>query len=161
MSIRSLFGATVAAIATGVGFAVPAQAADSDAVSRGKYLAIVGGCNDCHTGGFPASGGAVPESQWLMGGPLGFRGPWGTTYAPNLRITVSRMTEAQWVVYAKNLKSRPPMPWFNLNQWTDADLAALYQYTKSLGAIGEPAPEFIPPEKTPNPPFVQWPMPPK
>ena len=55
-----------------------------------------------------ADGGNVPERDWLLGsGPLGFRGPWGTTYAPNLRLTASTMTEAEWVKYAKSLKTRP------------------------------------------------------
>jgi hypothetical protein len=25
------------------------------------------------------TGGNIPESQWLMGDKLGWRGPWGTT----------------------------------------------------------------------------------
>jgi len=53
------------------------------------------------------------------------------------------------------------MPWFNLNQWADADLRALYQYVKSLGPVGEPAQPYLPPDKAPNPPFIQWPAPPK
>ena len=47
-------------------------------VARGRYLSLVGGCNDCHTSGFAPSGGKVPEDKWLLGeGVLGFRGPWG------------------------------------------------------------------------------------
>jgi hypothetical protein len=44
-------------------------------------MMVVGSCNDV-----AARNGNVPEKEWLLGGgPLGFRGPWGTTYAPNLR----------------------------------------------------------------------------
>lgn len=131
-------------------------------ISRGKYLVVVGSCNDCHTAGFAPKDGNVPESEWLLGdGQLGFRGPWGTTYAPNLRLTLSRMTEDQWVHYAKNLRSRPPMPWFNLNQWTEQDLRAFYQYVRQLGPAGRAVTVGLPPEKAPPPPYIQWPQPPK
>ncbi len=86
-------------------------------LERGRYLVMIGGCNDCHTDGYAPSGGKVLEKDWLLGsGPLGFRGPWGTTYAPNLRLTASTMTEADWVKYAKTLRTRPPMPWFNVKR---------------------------------------------
>jgi hypothetical protein len=67
------------------------------------------------------------------------------------------MTEDQWVNYAKSLKTRPPMPWFNIQAMTEPDLRALYQYVKSLGPSGNQAPAFVPPDKQPKPPFVQWP----
>ena len=145
--------------------AVPASAADSkpgkEQIARGKYMLTVGSCNDCHTAGFAPSDGKVPESQWLLGDSvLGFRGPWGTTYAPNLRLTLSRMTEDQWVHYAKNLKTRPPMPWFNLNQWTAEDSRAFYQYVRQLGPVGKAVTVGLPPEKAPPPPYIQWPAPP-
>ena len=140
----------------------PRASASLNAQDRGKYMLIVGGCNDCHTAGFAARGGDVPEREWLKGGGnLGFNGPWGTTYASNLRLVLAKMTEAQWVRYAKELKTRPPMPWFNLNQWTDADLRAFYKYVRGLGPPGDAAPAFVPPEKPPTPPYVQWPTPPK
>jgi len=140
----------------------PRSSASLNARDRGKYMAIVGGCNDCHTAGFAARSGDVPERDWLKGGGnLGFNGPWGTTYASNLRLVLAKITEAQWVRYAKELKTRPPMPWFSLNQWTDADLRAFYKYVRSLGQPGDPAPEFVPPGKQPTTPYVQWPGPPK
>jgi len=137
-----------------------AKKASSQQVSRGRYMLVVGSCNDCHTDGFGPSDGKVPEKEWLLGGRLGFRGPWGTTYAPNLRLSLSKLTEDQWVKYAKELKTRPPMPWFNLNQWTDPDLRAFYQYVRQLGPVGEPAPQYAPPDKETKPPFIQWPAPP-
>ena len=144
--------------------AIPAYSAETGKhqIARGKYVLIVGSCNDCHTAGFAPKDGNVPESEWLLGdGQLGFRGPWGTTYAPNLRLTLSRMTEDQWVHYARNLRTRPPMPWFNLNQWTDQDLRAFYQYVRQLGAVGKAVTTGLPPEKAPPPPYIQWPQPPK
>ena len=72
--------------------------ASRDVIERGRYLVTVGNCNDCHTANFPPRDGKVPESEWLLGGgPLGLRGPWGTTYASNLRLTASRVTEVEWV----------------------------------------------------------------
>jgi mono/diheme cytochrome c family protein len=73
----------IVALAT---LAVPALAQQGDA-ARGRYIALIGGCNDCHTAGFPQKGGEVPEAEWLLGNPVGFRGPWGTTYPTNLRLT--------------------------------------------------------------------------
>jgi mono/diheme cytochrome c family protein len=135
--------------------------ADSQQIARGRYLLTVGNCNDCHTSGFAPKEGKVPEQEWLKGDTLGLAGPWGTTYATNLRLSLAKMTEDQWVSYAKGLKTRPPMPWFNLNQWSDADLRAFHKYVLHLGPAGEPAPQAQPPGAKPKSPFIQWPAPPK
>jgi len=127
-------------------------------IKRGRYLLIIGGCNDCHTAGFAASEGKVPEKEWLLGSDLlGFRGPWGTTYASNLRLSLSKMTEDQWVKYAKGIKTRPPMPWFNLNQWNEADLKAFYHYVRQLGPVGDLAREPLPPGQEPPRPYIRFP----
>jgi mono/diheme cytochrome c family protein len=130
-------------------------------VERGRYLLMLGQCNDCHTDGYAPSDGKVPEKNWLLGSPLGFRGPWGTTYATNLRLSLSKMTEDQWVSYAKALTTRPPMPWFNLNKWSDRDLRSFYRYVRHLKPVGKPAPQPLSPAQAPPPPYVQWPSPPK
>ena len=67
--------------------ATAVAAEPSDAAARGRYLIAIAGCNDCHTPGFAMNGGTTPEQAWLTGDPLGWQGPWGTTYAPNLRRT--------------------------------------------------------------------------
>jgi mono/diheme cytochrome c family protein len=139
-----------------------AKTASSAQIERGRYMILTGNCNDCHTANYPPRDGKVPEQEWLMGsGALGFRGPWGTTYAPNLRMIVKSMTEVQWVNFAKTLKTRPPMPWFNLNHTTEQDLRAMYQYIRQLGPAGEAAKQYLPPDKEPKPPYVQWPAPPR
>ena len=136
-------------------------AASAATLARGKYLVIVGGCNDCHTDGYAPSEGKTPEKDWLLGSAFGFNGPWGTTYAPNLRLVVSKLTEREWVKLARELKTRPPMPWFGLNRVTEPDLRAMYHYIRSLGPVGQPAPDYLPPDRQPPPPFLLWPSPPK
>jgi hypothetical protein len=32
---------------------------------------------------------------------------------------------------------------------------------KSLGPVGSAAPQYVPPDRQPTPPFIQWPAPPK
>ena len=141
----------------------PASDAGLDAkmVEQGRYLAQIAGCNDCHTPGYLMSGGTTPESLWLTGDNFGWRGPWGTTYAANLRLYVQGMSEQQWVDDARTLKRRPPMPWFNLNAMREQDLRALYQFIRSLGAPGEPAPAFIPADREPPMPYATFPAPPQ
>lgn len=144
----------------GIAAAQPAVTKESADVQRGRYLVRITGCNDCHTPGYPESNGKTDEKLWLTGSPLGWRGPWGTTYASNLRLLMQNLTEAQWLKHARN-EWRPPMPWFNLREMNDADLKAIYRYVRHLGAAGQPTPAYVPPDKTPKPPFVQFPAPPK
>ena len=132
------------------------QKADAS-VARGRYVVAIAGCNDCHTPNFAPSGGKVPESEWLTGDALGWRGPWGTTYPANLRLSIPQMGEDQWVKKAKTLSTRPPMPWFNLHQMSERDLRAIYRYVRHLGPAGKPAPQYVPPDKTPPQPYVQFP----
>jgi hypothetical protein len=106
------------------------------------------------------SEGNVPEDQWLLGDVFGWRGPWGTTYGPNLRLFVAGLSEDQWVTAAKTLVRRPPMPWFNLNQTSEDDLRAMYQFIRSLGEPGEPGRAYIPPDQEPPPPYATFPAPP-
>ena len=137
-----------------------AIAQTTQTLERGKYLVRIGGCNDCHTPGYLLSEGKTPEELWLTGDTFGWRGPWGTTYPPNLRMLMQSLSEDQWVSLAKSLKARPPMPWFNLNIMKDEDLRAIYQYTRHLGPGGRPAPAYVPPDKEPSPPYALFPSPP-
>jgi mono/diheme cytochrome c family protein len=140
--------------------ALPAAAQDKKAdamVERGRYVVTIGGCNDCHTPNYAPSGGKVPEKDWLTGDALGWRGPWGTTYPSNLRLYMQDLSEEQWVRKAKGLMTRPPMPWFNVRAMSARDLRAMYRYIRHLGPAGKPAPAYVPPDKTPPPPFVQFP----
>jgi mono/diheme cytochrome c family protein len=151
-------------------FLVPAvtqageRAAHADAnpitVERGRYVAKTAGCNDCHTAGYMPTAGKVPEAEWLKGDRMGWRGPWGTTYAPNLRITLSKLSEDQWVAFARSTELRPPMPWFALRELNEGDLRSFYRFVRSLGAPGQPAPAYLPPGVEPTGPYAQFPSPP-
>jgi hypothetical protein len=136
------------------------KAAPASPVEHGRYLVRITGCNDCHTDGYSQTGGNIPEKQWLMGSRLGWRGPWGTTYPPNLRLFMQTMTEAQWLKLARSATYRPPMPWVSLHNMSPKDLAAIYRFIRYLGPAGTPAPAFVPPNQQPGGPVVQFPAPP-
>jgi mono/diheme cytochrome c family protein len=154
MKMSRLVSIAAAAAALSAGMAVAADpAADAKLLARGKYIVQIGGCNDCHTAHYPEAGGKVPESEWLAGSPVGFQGPWGTTYPANLRLSMQDLTEAQWMAQARAAR-RPPMPWFNLRDMSDDDLRAFYHYVRSLGPKGEPAPAYVPPGQTPATPYI-------
>ena len=130
-----------------------AKPANAKQIERGRYMVQTGHCNNCHTAGYTRKEGQVPEAEWLLGNPVGYRGPWGTTYATNLRLSVPNIPEGDWIKYAKAMKPRPPMPWWALRDTTDADLRAMYQYIRHLGPAGAVAKSFVPPDKEPAPPY--------
>ncbi|WP_188855443.1 cytochrome C [Aureimonas glaciei] len=129
-------------------------AAQEASADLGRHVAIVSGCNDCHTPGYPQSGGVLDPKLALTGDTVGFRGPWGTTYPANLRLVVAAMSEADWVAHARTLETRPPMPWFNLHEMTETELRSFYLYVKSLGEPGQAAPAYVPPGQEPTTPFI-------
>ncbi|RCV90846.1 hypothetical protein [Billgrantia montanilacus] len=146
-----LLPATFTLAQTGNGLDVPAKV-----VEHGRYIAIISGCNDCHTPNYGVAEGQVPEELWLTGDALGWRGPWGTTYPPNLRLLADKLDEQQWNEMTHNLRTRPPMPWFNLNEMSREDSSALYHYIRSFETLGEPAPPYLPPGETPPAPYVDF-----
>jgi mono/diheme cytochrome c family protein len=153
--ITSLVSLLIAAPVTAVG-----QSGNDTLIERGRYIAKLGGCNDCHTAGYMATEGQIPESEWLLGDTFGWRGPWGTTYGANLRLLLGSLTEQQWLTLARNLRVRPPMPWFTLNEISDDDLRALYAFIRHLGPGGTAAPAYVPPDQEPPPPYASFPAPP-
>lgn len=130
--------------------------ADEQSISRGRYLAVVAGCNDCHTAGFAQSGGQIPEGEWLKGDPMGWRGPWGTTYAINLRKLISNLTPQAWLALTRNSKARPPMPVYAFAAMSDQDLIGLYDFIRSLGDAGEYVPAALPPGVEPKTAYINF-----
>ena len=158
-AVALLTAATAALHVEAGGTARPAAApaADAKSIERGRYLARIAGCNDCHTPGYAQTGGKVDEKLWLTGDSLGWQGAWGTTYPSNLRLALAKMTEQEWVRVAKSAQYRPPMPWFALHDMSEADLRAIYRYVRHLGPAGEPAPAYLPPGQAAKGPVIAFP----
>ncbi|WP_421696297.1 c-type cytochrome [Aestuariivirga sp.] len=141
----------------GIGFVTLAGAAQAGEVSvaRGEQVAITAGCNDCHTAGYPESGGKLDPAAALKGTALGWQGPWGTTYPANLRLLAKEKgSEDAFLEYAKTFQAKPPMPFFNVHAMDDSDIRSLYQYIVSLGDVGEAVPDYVPPGQEPKTPYI-------
>ena len=125
-------------------------------MTQGRYITVIGGCNDCHTPGFAEANGKTPESDWLTGSNTGYYGPWGTSYPTNLRLLVGTMSEEAWVKLARELKTPPPMPWWVMHEMHEPDLRAMYRLIRDLGPKGKNAPADLAPEQKLAPPYVAW-----
>lgn len=133
-----------------------AASAKAATIEQGRYLVITSGCNDCHSPGFNESGGKLPTSEWLVGSPVGFKGPWGTSYPINLRTFINSLTEEEWIKNAQTLEGAPPMPWWSLHNMKKQDLAAIYAFVKDLGPKGENMPTYLPPHIEPKTPYINF-----
>lgn len=140
--------------------AKPPTANHKAMLAHGRHLVMTSGCNDCHTADYGNKVGQIPESQWLMGNSVGWYGPWGTTYPPNLRIVAHGLTQKGWIKQLRTYQGRPPMPWYFFRSMSDYDLASIYQFIRSLGPVGKPAPGYLPPGQKPNPPYFELVLPP-
>ena len=79
-----------AASAAPVDNQAPLHIGNATLLERGKYMIVTGHCNNCHTDGYAANAGEIPEAKWLLGNSVGWRGKAGTVYAPNLRCTFNQ-----------------------------------------------------------------------
>ncbi|MDK4742450.1 hypothetical protein PH547_26515 [Rhizobium sp. CNPSo 3464] len=148
------WSAAAAAIAVLWSAVAMAQEPSRPSVAYGQVMSIIGGCHDCHTSNYSEKGGVIDPATALAGSPVGFRGPWGTTYAINLRLLVSEMSEDDWVSFLKNFTALPPMPYYNVRHMDEVQMRSLYEYIASLGALGETAPEDVRPGQEPKTPFL-------
>lgn len=136
------------------------SSAGKHALAHGKFLVGYGGCNDCHTPGWAEHGGQAPKALLLTGGGMNFQGPWGTTYPPNLRLYVQKLTAKEWIAKLRSLKSRPAMPWWTFRYLSDKDLTDMYAYIHSLGPAGKPAHDYVPPGQPASLPYFKLTLPP-
>lgn len=143
---------TLQPVAGSVAQQQPYVVADSP-VAAGEYLTSIGACNDCHTDGWDEQGTAVPREDRLMGSAFGWHGPWGTSYAKNLRLAAAELSEPEWLELFERGIGLPPMPWVNLHAMSGRDAAAIYAFLKDLGPRGDPAPLPLPPGIRPTPPY--------
>jgi hypothetical protein len=139
----------------GLAFPTVAFAQSDESVERGLQVSIFAGCHDCHTQGYSESAGKIDPEKALIGSPIGFKGPWGTSYATNLRYRVEFTSERGFVVLLKNMTARPPMPWYNIRALDESDMIALYRYIKSLGPSRDYAVYALPPGEEPTTPYIQ------
>lgn len=123
-------------------------------IARGRYLVVYGGCNNCHTPGWRASDATLPQSQWLTGSRIGFRGDWGTSYPANLRLEFANEDDAG-VIAVRTRGGHPPMVWHDLRVLTPADRHAIFVFIRSLGPAGVPAPAALPPWREPSTPYIE------
>jgi mono/diheme cytochrome c family protein len=131
----------------GIALSAAGASAQEASVDLGAHIAVIGGCHDCHTVGYNESAGQVDANVALMGSPQPWEGPWGTTFAKNIRLAVKDMSEDDFVTFSDTFQTAPPMPWYNVHALTDVEARSLYQYIKSLpGGLGEQAPPMIPPK---------------
>ncbi|MGN6103401.1 MAG: hypothetical protein ACTHOR_19870 [Devosia sp.] len=139
LSAGLIVGSTLGVFAAGM------DQPSAPSAEYGKYVSILGGCNDCHTPGYNESGGQIDPAKALIGNTMGYQGPWGTTYPTNLRLLASTMTEDDWVKFLDTFKARPPMPYYNVNAMNETMKRSLHKYLISLGKAGDPAPDYVPP----------------
>lgn len=161
-------GLVAAGLSLGAG-AMPAKgpAASKSLVERGRYLATISGCGDCHTPGTLFGG---PDfARALSGSEVGWKGPWGTSFARNLTPdpeTGLGKWSTQDIIDALKTGVRkdghvllPPMPWPNTSQMADADLRALVAYLQSLPPVKHAVPEALPPNEPYSGPAITLPAP--
>jgi mono/diheme cytochrome c family protein len=136
-------------------FAAPKSPPISNADrALGRRLVAFGSCNNCHTPGWATGDEAIAEKNWMTGSPVGFRGPWGTVYAANVRLVFQEIDENQWLQMIRTRGGQPPMVWRNLRALDPASQRAIYRYVRSLGPAGKPAPTGLHPGVEPKGPYI-------
>jgi mono/diheme cytochrome c family protein len=137
--------------------ALTASAFAQDPVARGKYLAVIGGCTDCHTPGYFF--GKPDEKRYLGGSEVGFEIPGlGVFHGSNLTpdketglgnwSTDEIVTALQTGVRPDKRILAPIMPWKALAQLTKDDAFALVAFLKSIPPVKNKVPgPFGPTEK--------------
>jgi mono/diheme cytochrome c family protein len=110
----------------------------TDKVRYGKYLADIGHCMDCHT---PRDAKGQLKHGSIGAGGFVFKGPWGESVSRNLTphpAGLKDWTDAQIIAAIRTGKDRkgqpykPPMGYDFYKNISDADMAALVAYLRSL-----------------------------
>jgi hypothetical protein len=119
----------------------------AERLSYGRYLTIVAGCRFCHT---PTDTHGRPIPGRDFAGGQEFRGPWGTQRTPNLTPHRTGLAatgrddfvgrfkafeSADVAVPAEQRGRNTVMPWLEYAGMTREDLAAIYDYLRTLPPI--------------------------
>ena len=153
-----------------------ARSTDARTLERGKYLATIGACNDCHSpkmdaqmtpdprrpfSGRPQTTFAPSQAAGEIHASLdltAWSGPWGVSYGANLTPDPEtgigrRYTEASFLNTLRTGKKPegedllPPMPWALYRAMSDDDIKALYAYLRTLPPIKNNVRSAAPPPK--------------
>jgi len=140
---------------------------EAQQIERGHYLANVTGCNDCHTPGYLF--GAPDTTRLLSGSELGWKGPWGVSYARNLtpdpQTGIGAWSESDIVTAIRTGKRpdgrmlMPPMPWTDFAHMTDEDAMSVAKYLKSLPPVPHKVPDILGPDAAPTGSIIAFPPP--
>jgi hypothetical protein len=122
-----------------------------DRLAYGAYLVRMGSCKHCHT---PADKGQPVESEAFAGGfvfeipsPAGRHRVVTANITPDQTGYFGRATREEWIGRVRSfagLRDDPPpvqpglntmMPWRELSGLTDEDLAAIYDYMKTVRPV--------------------------
>lgn len=121
--------------------AVPAVAADTSLVEKGRYLVTAGGCVSCHTDykkKGPAFAGGAPIPT-----------PFGTFYPPNITPDATHgiggWSDADFIRAMREGKNPdgahyfPSFPYTSYTKITEPDLRAMKAYLFSIPAVAQPS----------------------
>jgi mono/diheme cytochrome c family protein len=162
---RTYAGVALCALSVAVvGLAGQAAARDQAALrERGRYLVTVMDCTGCHTPG--ALMGQPDASRYLAGSSIGFQGPAGTVYPPNLTPDPQTGLGAwsdEAILAAVRTGRRPDgralapvMPWPSYASLTEDDGEAVVAYLRSLAPVSHKAPEPVPAGVEPRAPYLR------
>jgi mono/diheme cytochrome c family protein len=138
-----------ALLATALIACIATPAAAQDAVSRGKYLAILGDCAGCHT---KSTIGAPPYA-----GGLPFTAAFGTLYSPNItpdkQTGIGNWTQDQFYttlhtgIAPRGKHLYPAFPFLYFTHIRRADSDAIYAYLRTVKPVRSTPPpnKLIPP----------------
>ena len=182
MSLGSVFAVAllVASIATLAGADVvgqpkPAAAAPAATAAARRNWSSAGAtwlwCPAAATATRPARSTARPTStRRLSGSELGWKGPWGVSFArnltPDMETGLGYWSEEEIV---KAIRSGvrndgsmilPPMPWQSFAGLTDQDAHAIAAYLMSLPPVKHKVPDTVPPGKPYAGALLEFPPPP-
>jgi mono/diheme cytochrome c family protein len=142
---------------------VPARAEGNP--ERGAYFAAISDCGGCHT-----PGAMTPEpdkTRPMAGNDIGFALPGlGIFYPPNLTSDMATGLGG-WsddeIAHAIRTGERPDgrilapiMPWHAYAAYTDADMADLIAYLRSLPVVEHQVPGPFGPDETPPAPYMAF-----
>ena len=112
---------------------------------RGKHLAELGECRECHT---PVNERHEPLPGLDFAGGQEFRGPWGLTRSSNITPHASGLAHYDQALFIRTMRTgniggrrlSSLMPWEDVGKLTDDDLKALWAYLKTIPPIAHDVP---------------------